>query len=63
MSHLDTRWCCLNCNSTMRVGEMKLGFRQGYGFVCPLCGSDNTHPADGTSHKLTEYHGEVGTKN
>ena len=32
------------------------------GFVCPHCDSDNTHPAEGVV-ELSEYHGEIGTKN
>lgn len=59
--HLDQRWCCLNCNSTMRLGEMLLGSL--HSFICPTCNSDNTHPADGTTMVISEYHGEIGTKN
>lgn len=58
----DKRWCCLNCNRTMRLGEMGLGGRDGMGFVCPHCDSDNTHPAEGVV-ELDEYHGDIGTRN
>lgn len=59
---LDKRWCCFSCNETMRLGEMDLGGRPGMGFVCPHCGSDDTHPAEGVV-ELEEYHGEIGTRN
>ena len=57
----DKRWCCFNCNRTMRLGEMELGGRDGMGFVCPYCGSDDTHPAEGVV-ELDEYHGNIGTR-
>lgn len=57
---LDKRWCCLNCNRTMRLGEMELGSANS--FICPHCDSDNTHPAEGVV-ELDEYHGEIGTRN
>lgn len=61
-SPLHQRWACFNCNKTMECGEMKLGGRPGMGFVCPHCNSNNTHPAEGIV-ELTEYHGEIGTRN
>jgi predicted RNA-binding Zn-ribbon protein involved in translation (DUF1610 family) len=49
---LNQRWCCFNCNQTMRVGAMKMDFS------CPFCGSQDTHPAEGVK-ELKEYHGPI----
>jgi predicted RNA-binding Zn-ribbon protein involved in translation (DUF1610 family) len=56
MADLDQRWCCLSCNATMRLGEMKLGSLTS--FICPKCDSDDTYPAEGVV-ELEEYHGEL----
>lgn len=52
--------CCLSCSQTFRFG--KIGMRGG-GLHCPFCDSTDIHPADGTTHELGSYGGEVGTLN
>lgn len=59
VNHLDRKWCCLDCSSTFRIGEMIAGDT----LRCPHCRSANAHPADGQAIELDEYHGDVGTRN
>lgn len=62
-SPLNKDWACLTCNTTFRLGTAKLPKAPGEGFECPNCKSGDTHPADGSVTHLTEYFGEIGTRN
>jgi hypothetical protein len=58
--HLDQRWCCFNCNTTMKAGELisNGSLPWNHPFKCPHCGSYETHPAEGVV-ELEEYSGEI----
>lgn len=63
---MDQTWCCLACSQTFRFGQLRMRERSEahpHGLACPKCGSGNIHPADGTTHELDSYGGEVGTLN
>lgn len=53
-------WCCLECNATFRWGKIRM--LRG-ALRCPKCESVKLHPADGTTHELDSYQGEIGTLN
>jgi hypothetical protein len=56
-------WCCLDCYWKGTVGEMFPGPTAISPFACPKCRGSNTTKANNESKTLTEYHGEIGTKN
>jgi DNA-directed RNA polymerase subunit RPC12/RpoP len=53
-------WYCLTCSETFRFGQIRM--RNG-GLHCPLCGSENLHPADGGIIELDSYEGEISDLN
>jgi DNA-directed RNA polymerase subunit RPC12/RpoP len=58
-SPLRKRWACLTCSSTFEAGRIIAGQQ---GWKCPNCGGLDVNPAEGV-RELSEYHGEIGTKN
>ncbi len=60
---LDTKWACMTCNTTFRLGSMKSGPLANDPLRCPNCDSGDTHPADGETRTIPEYFGPIGTRN
>jgi len=56
---LDQVWVCLDCYYKGRLGTYNLGIS----FHCPKCNSENNHPVGQPEIQVTEYVGEIGTKN
>lgn len=59
VSTLDQPYCCFDCSSKFRIGAAIAADVMR----CPKCRSPNMHPIGAEPVQLTEYHGEIGTKN
>ncbi len=48
---MQQEWCCLTCSSKFTFGKLRT--KPGSPHLhCPVCGSSDIHPADGTSHAI-----------
>lgn len=61
---LKQRWACLNCSSTLQVGELiiKADNPWNRAMMCPKCKSFEVVRAEGV-HIENEYQGPIGTLN
>lgn len=60
---LEALWACLACYWKGMFQQMRHeGTIERPNVLCPVCGSDDVHQADGSILHVKAYFGEIGTR-
>lgn len=63
LNPLEAMWACLICWWKGMFQQLRHeGTIERPNVRCPVCGSDDVHPADGAVVHVAAYFGEIGTK-